>query len=149
VQFHGVIIERPSSTRHECDLGVGVEVEAGAPLSIGCHAWLLGWKTRRSVWRRGLGAGVEGEQRLCMVLVSATWVADPSTGVGRDLGADVVDGVVALYGVGFGYLGGVELAINQFGARPWGQRVEICGSGGGMGGGLGARSRRKPCLRWW
>ena len=44
--------------------------------------------------------------------------------------ANVEDGAAALYDVGFGYLGGG--AVDLFGARPRGRRVEVGVYGGGL-----------------
>jgi hypothetical protein len=62
----------------------------------------------------------------------------------------VVDGAAALCGVVFDFLGGAEPS-NNLGRDlgPTCRRVEVDGSGGGMGGGSRDRSKRKPCLRWW
>jgi hypothetical protein len=68
------------------------------------------------------GLAWNGEWRLSFVLVSATWVSNPSTGLGCGLGTVVVDEAAALCGVGFGFLGGAELSArlgNNLGLGVW------------------------------
>lgn len=112
----GLVIERPSSTRQERNLGVGVELERRLLRQLGAMLGRLGGKHGDPVG--GVASG-------------PVW-----KGSGGSLWC-------------WFWLLGWSGAVDQSGARPWGWRVEVGGSGGGRGGGSRAGSRRKPCLRRW